>query len=322
MAFSLSPDVESGINIDTTNDRTPTKTAAMEDLATVRGLSKESPDKAYLKGHPSLSAFLASDPDLQVYRRFDRLAARNLLYLQSEILELEAALDECDARDCDDVVRHRNLDVMQAAQCWEAFARKARSGDSARDAERMELVLRLRPLLKEYQEALLRQSAVLNLEHPSRRVRHAITQSFEHAQPLIGYSRDLYDEAADLVALRTTPDQDRLTVFMQDHLGYFFRDRRRGSRSLGELYYFPEKLMHRIVSTVSVILSAILLVGAICGLYYVRHEGARLGMIAAFTVVFAGTLSILTNARRAEVFGATAAYAAVLVVFVSGSLGS
>jgi hypothetical protein len=30
----------------------------------------------------------------------------------------------------------------------------------------------------------------------------------------------------------------------------------------------------------------------------------------------------LTNARRAEIFGSTAAYAAVLVVFVSSNLGN
>ena len=34
-----------------------------------------------------------------------------------------------------------------------------------------------------------------------------------------------------------------------------------------------------------------------------------------------GCGGLLTSARRAEVFGATAAYAAVLVVYVSGSLG-
>jgi hypothetical protein len=47
----------------------------------------------------------------------------------------------------------------------------------------------------------------------------------------------------------------------------------------------------------------------------------KLGFIALFTVLFAGAIPLVTNARRAEVFGACAAYAAVLVVFVSGDLG-
>jgi hypothetical protein len=59
--------------------------------------------------------------------------------------------------------------------------------------------------------------------------------------------------------------------------------------------------------------------------------------MALFTAMFAANVGVLTNARRAELFAATAAYvshsdlrtyanfggsyAAVLVVFVSGGLG-
>jgi len=39
-----------------------------------------------------------------------------------------------------------------------------------------------------------------------------------------------------------------------------------------------------------------------------------------FMAIFAAVIGHLTNARRAEIFGPTAAYAAVLVVFVSGNL--
>ena len=44
-------------------------------------------------------------------------------------------------------------------------------------------------------------------------------------------------------------------------------------------------------------------------------------MIAAFTVVFGLSLRLLSNAKRAEIYASSAAYAAVLVVFVSGDLG-
>jgi len=43
-------------------------------------------------------------------------------------------------------------------------------------------------------------------------------------------------------------------------------------------------------------------------------------MLGAWTVLFAVAVGWLTNARRDQIFAATAAYAAVLVVFVSGSL--
>lgn len=52
-----------------------------------------------------------------------------------------------------------------------------------------------------------------------------------------------------------------------------------------------------------------------------RSWKIRLGMVALFTSMFAFTVGLLTNARRAEIFGSTAAYAAVLVVYVSQGLG-
>lgn len=91
-----------------------------------------------------------------------------------------------------------------------------------------------------------------------------------------------------------------------------------------------------------------LLVGAILVLYKVNNNDLRLGLIALFTVIFAGSVGLLTNGSMAEVFGATAAlvipysiqiamlhprrkwaemitynsYVAVLVVFVSGNFAN
>jgi hypothetical protein len=55
-------------------------------------------------------------------------------------------------------------------------------------------------------------------------------------------------------------------------------------------------------------------------LYYVKNEKGRLGLVGGYTVAFALWVGLLTNARRSKVFGACAAYAAVLVVFISGNL--
>jgi hypothetical protein len=56
-------------------------------------------------------------------------------------------------------------------------------------------------------------------------------------------------------------------------------------------------------------------------LYFVKSEKIKLGLVAGYTTAFALCVAVLTNAKRAEVFGACAAYAAVLVVFVSSDLG-
>ncbi|KAK2009077.1 hypothetical protein LZ32DRAFT_661577 [Colletotrichum eremochloae] len=72
-----------------------------------------------------------------------------------------------------------------------------------------------------------------------------------------------------------------------------------------------------VAGIISTILAAILLIEAIVGFSYVTVWGAKLSMICAFTTAFALSAGMTTSAKRAEIFAATAAYAAVLVVFVS-----
>ena len=44
--------------------------------------------------------------------------------------------------------------------------------------------------------------------------------------------------------------------------------------------------------------------------------GARIGVLCGFTVAFNGALLAMTNIKKHELFGASAAYCAVLVVFL------
>jgi Family of unknown function (DUF6594) len=50
-------------------------------------------------GYPRLAAFLSSDENFRLYRRFDYLQARLLLNKQDELRELEIELDRLDKRD-------------------------------------------------------------------------------------------------------------------------------------------------------------------------------------------------------------------------------
>lgn len=56
-------------------------------------------------------------------------------------------------------------------------------------------------------------------------------------------------------------------------------------------------------------------------LRFVPSINPRLGLIILFTFLFSSTLAFMCNPRRAELFGASAAFAAVRVVFV-GSVGT
>lgn len=93
----------------------------------------------YENGYASLASFIASDVDKStaIYRRFDRLSARNLLFLQSELEELQDLQDQFDAEDSKGAIEEkaiiRNLAILK---------QRVKDGD-AKAKRRLELLERL-----------------------------------------------------------------------------------------------------------------------------------------------------------------------------------
>lgn len=105
--------------------------------------NRRSKGGSFLKGYPSLAAFIASDIDKStlIFNRFDRLAARNILYMQAELAELQQELDMFDAEDSHDI------ESKKAARSWREFKKKGET-----QTIRMELVKEIRKLMKQYRE--------------------------------------------------------------------------------------------------------------------------------------------------------------------------
>lgn len=99
------------------------------------------------EGFASVARWISFDPDNEtfIYRKFSELAARNLLYLQCELLVLEKQLNDLDQND----TKSDDMDLKDAARTWETFAQQYEDGiKEAKD--RMDIILRLRAKLKEY----------------------------------------------------------------------------------------------------------------------------------------------------------------------------
>jgi len=104
------------------------------------------------------------------------------------------------------------------------------------------------------------------------------------------------------------------TPFSEEHLVSAnltsgLQENRIHDRDRENLYYFPERRIQFVSAIVATLLSAILLIGAISCLLVVANEGraVQIGMIVLFTCIFAFVVGLLTNSRRAEIFGSTAA---------------
>ena len=116
----------------------------------------------------------------------------------------------------------------------------------------------------------------------------------------------------DLATVRRPADGDPLSRLLQNH--WIFG----GVEAVtSETECVQERYVKWVAAVVSTAVAAVLLVGAIVVLRYCNSQDAQLGLIAVFMTLFAAGVGLLTDAKRAEIFASTAAYAAVLVVFVS-----
>ena len=124
----------------------------------------------YATGFASLANFIASDPDRTtlVFKLFDELAARNLLYLQSELAELQARQQRLDSEHLS-----ADLDAKQCARNFASFEMAAEDGGDFKQKDKRDLTLQIRKTLKEYRESLIFESTLVTLPSPSKRILQA-----------------------------------------------------------------------------------------------------------------------------------------------------
>jgi hypothetical protein len=174
-------------------------------------------------------------------------------------------------------------------------------------------------------DTLLQESQILSFRPPTKQAHTAFRRKFnmdsddDEWSVLLGNSSGLYRNRHDLITLAKEIEEDRLTITLQKYLPFLFPGRLPKD---GRIASFDDDKIRRTVAVISVFIAATLLYGAILNFYYVRNEQAVLGLIAVWTIAFALSVGLLTNAKRAEIFAACSAYAAVIVVFISNPLGS
>lgn len=100
------------------------------------------PSRGMLKGYPTFSAFIARDQDAAIYRKYESLSARNLLYMSSEVHELEDQLEALDEAD----FKSSCFVAEGAARKWEHYS----TGDESRVQAHRDLQAKIKVKLKEY----------------------------------------------------------------------------------------------------------------------------------------------------------------------------
>ncbi|KAG4255759.1 hypothetical protein FPRO03_04707 [Fusarium proliferatum] len=173
-------------------------------------------------GFAALSSWIVSDRDqeLLVFRKFREISARNLLYLQCELMSIEGRLKALDKQ----VEASNDTALEQAAETWEMMHEQAKAG-RPEAKEMLELVIQLRAKIKEYHEALDLQSRISLLNNPDQRALEVVRNEL-HGGPLRrdgqkpnpilgGRGKDYLDEAEDLISLKASAAVDPLSKLLR-----------------------------------------------------------------------------------------------------------
>lgn len=130
--------------------------------------------------------------------------------------------------------------------------------------------------------------------------------------------------------LGLTPQNDRLDEWLSDVVTplyhQLFGHKRKPDLGhefgCGRLWLYQMTWLHYLGDIICVLLSSVVPVVSIQGLYWIPTTLGRLSLITGLIIIFSVLLMFVAGCRRSEVFAATSAFAAVLVVFLQGLDGA
>ncbi|KAK0703019.1 hypothetical protein B0T26DRAFT_756609 [Lasiosphaeria miniovina] len=314
------------------------------------------------RGWPRLAELMAMNPGLESFARFRELNIKNLLYYQVELARLSKDLEEAEEAD---YVRQQPQAEGSPDERYAKFAENLTdlldSADPAdaddEDAKQVNLVVKMRRLLKEYNECLVLYSQVSALPEPETLNVNTLREWLRRADCGAFSTRGAGSDAwgGDVAAADYrkpgadgTLWQNRADDGFTRWIGYQwipFWHTLRNPQPRAEGDGDPEKAtnnntsatsrqssadnddvpaiyagstMQMVASFTATIVACVLPTLAIAILAQQEHMLQRLLYIGGFTVAFAVMLMALTDCStsRVHVFTATAAFSAVLVVFV------
>lgn len=304
-------------------------------------------ERPALQGYPKLARFIGERPGYAIFRRFSDLNARNLLYMQAELLDLEEDLWESEVDDA----RDQDLKALQFSM------RRIRSGKfeegDSKIRQRWELYRDMRSLLKEYNEMLIQHHKLYSLPRPThaevRGLRefvcdseihgHGNEQEWLHHPENTIWSLNVDEKAAyeteaqraraherakatqtDLVSLSGHVAPDSFTNLIRNKVvkrfhALFGRRFVQEDAEFGGHMYNGE-ILENLAFYISILFASLLPTGSIIALYYIPTLIWRLIFIGLWSATFSISLAFFTSATRIEIFTASVALASVQVVFV------
>lgn len=267
------------------------------------------------KGYPQFAAFLDSDANFLICRKFGWLRSRVLLSRQDELNQLERRLLSMDDEDKDEfplALRSRKIDDGRQ-DIEEEYSRKT-------------LLQEIDDKLEKYDQLVSRMISYVSLKKPSSRNYGSFKNWFWDRKPLTREESRFTQCGDDLVALSTGQEDGCFDGMVEDALDWFPRSLVKSIFTSAEqrkktddkyVHLYSKRRIDFLVRVILSLVTVLLLLLPTALLFMVPESNKiKLVTILLFTLLFSAALMVFTKAKRHEMFGATAAYCAVLVVFI------
>ncbi|KAH0537357.1 hypothetical protein FGG08_005836 [Glutinoglossum americanum] len=251
-------------------------------------------------GYPQLAAFLDSDPNFTMCRRFGVLHTRLLLYRQDELRDLERRLAQVDREDS----------LTEEGQQFLA----SREMD---EEHRQDLIDEIDQKLKAYDELVLRCQSLIAMRQPAKRNFRSLTTWVDNEKPLCVEEMDFIHQRQDFVTLAAEREDGWFDGLVEDALMsipcrftkiLFSSKSQREKTDDRYVHYVSKKRLDMLIRVLLMFFAVALLVVPVFILLVAKREGyLRVVIVLLFTGAFSMALSVFTKARRHEVFAATAA---------------
>lgn len=308
--------------------------------------SQYAEDEYKPKFYHRLARIMSKEKNLAIFRRFDEINMMQLMALQAEIVELQFRFEaKCRKDDDNDLTYSKCFHDLRIAGLskvnYELKPQTSAEGDygqgsSASVHSQYSLLQDLRAKLDQYNHLLLQHTQLSKLESPE-------TSQLENLQGWLrdpkggqnflqgaeAFTWDVKETAAYVTLASAYQEADIFTKFTTKVLGLIFHrligQKTRTGTVVDEesgLVSYSDSGMSRASSIVSLMVSSVVPVLTIFALNSVKTTNVRIGLTMLFTAAFAGLLAIFSNAKRVEIFSATAAFAAIEVVFIGSALSS
>ncbi|KAL9584968.1 MAG: hypothetical protein Q9212_001790 [Teloschistes hypoglaucus] len=290
----------------------------------------------YAAGYPKVAAYENLDPNFLIYRKFGWLHNRVLLYLQDELAELEYRLEKLDKRTLAEEngvqLMSRRLDYVDCPlrkRLVQLITERLEVYEDPSDPKTNDPKPKIRLQLHPNTDSLVHEE----YEWIKSGVDLAALAHDREAGRFAAFLKDMMDtisEKATLVSLcneishsstsQMTTDPQKKAIFRTKEQKIIT-----GHENVSLISPHRLDILTRTIQTIFATILLLVPVGILFELQPTTHhqdvrKNSRYQILTIFisTLVFSAACAVFTKAGRGEVFTATAAYCAVLVVVLGG----